>query len=518
MSAAFQAVHLVMVAIYLVMLAILTLYGMYRYVQIVVYYRHQHNAHVPAGKFAELPPITVQLPMYNEMYVAQRVIEGACRIDWPRDKMQIQVLDDSTDETAAEIARGCCDKMRRQGYTIQYIHRTNRMGYKAGALAAAMPEVTGEFIVIFDADFVPTRDMVRRCIDHFTDPAVGCVQTRWDHMNRSQSMLTRSQAIFLDGHFMVEHISRNRSGRFINFNGTAGIWRRKTIDDAGGWQHDTLTEDMDLSFRAQLRGWQFVYRPDVLAPAELPPEMTSFKQQQHRWTKGQVQTAVKLLPSILQAPLPWYVKLEAVFQMTCTIAYIPAILLSLVLFPVWDMNPELFNTPGVVIPLAVASFFGVLTCSAGTFYMLSQKAAGRSTFTTMLMVPLLMALGMGIAVINSVAVLEGLFGRRDTEFVRTPKYGTASGTKDWKKRAGAFQVKRSVVPVVEIIFGVYMAACAALAIGMGSATGTVPFLVIFAFGYLYVGVLTVHNRWLAGRAGKVQAQLQEKASAVAAAA
>jgi cellulose synthase/poly-beta-1,6-N-acetylglucosamine synthase-like glycosyltransferase len=506
-----------MVIIYIVMLAILTVYGMYRYVQIAVYYRHKHKEHVPAGKFTELPPITVQLPMFNEMYVAQRVIEGACQIDWPRDKMQIQVLDDSTDESA-EIARACCEKMRRQGFNIDYVHRTNRTGYKAGALAAAMPEVTGEFIVIFDADFVPTRDMVRKCIDHFTDPNVGCVQTRWDHMNRSQSMLTRSQAIFLDGHFMVEHISRNRSGRFINFNGTAGIWRRKTIDDAGGWQHDTLTEDMDLSFRAQMRGWQFVYLPDVLAPAELPPEMTSFKQQQHRWTKGQVQTAVKLLPSILKAPLPWFVKLEALFQMTCTIAYIPAILLSLVLFPVWDLDPQLFYTPGKIIPLAVASFFGILTCSAGSFYMLSQKAAGRSTFTTMLMVPWLMALGMGIAVINGVAVLEGLFGRRDTEFVRTPKYGSASGSKEWKKRAGAFKVKRSIVPVVEIIFGLYMAACATLAIVTQSATGTIPFSVIFAFGYLYVGVLTLQNRWLAARAGKERAHLQEKAATVAAAA
>jgi cellulose synthase/poly-beta-1,6-N-acetylglucosamine synthase-like glycosyltransferase len=517
MPAAFQAVHLVLVVIYVVTLAILAVYGMYRYVQIVVYYRHHHKAHVPAGKFTELPPITVQLPMFNEMYVAQRVIEGACQIDWPRDKTQIQVLDDSTDESA-EIARACCDRMRRLGHNIRYVHRTSRTGYKAGALAEAMPEVTGEFIVIFDADFVPTRDMVRKCIDFFTDPNVGCVQTRWDHMNRSQSMLTRSQAIFLDGHFMVEHISRNRSGRFMNFNGTAGMWRRKAIDDAGGWQHDTLTEDMDLSFRAQLRGWQFVYLPDVLAPAELPPEMSSFKQQQHRWTKGQVQTAVKLLPSILQAPLPWHVKIEALFQLTCTISYIPAILLSLVLFPVWNVDPELFRTSGVLIPLVVASFFGLLTCSAGTFYMLSQKAAGRSTFTTMLMVPWLMALGMGIAVINGVAVLEGLFGRRDTEFVRTPKYGTASGTKDWKKRAGAFKVKRSIVPVVEIIFGLYMAACAALAIGTDSATGTIPFLVIFSFGYLYVGVLTVHNRWLAARAGKAEAVLQEKVSAVAAAA
>jgi cellulose synthase/poly-beta-1,6-N-acetylglucosamine synthase-like glycosyltransferase len=360
--------------------------------------------------------------------------------------------------------------------------------------------------------------MVRKSIDFFMDPNIGCVQTRWDHMNRMQSLLTRCQAIFLDGHFMIEHVSRNRSGRFINFNGTAGIWRKKAIDDAGGWQHDTLTEDMDLSYRAQLRGWQFVFLPDVLAPAELPPEIVSFKHQQHRWTKGQVQTAVKLLPSILKAPLAWHVKLECLFHLTCTSVYIPAILLSLILFPVWDADPDLFRSPGKLIPLAIASFFGLLTCSAGSFYMLSQKAVGRSTFGTMLMVPLLMALGTGVAVINAVAVLEGLFGRRDTEFVRTPKYGSASGSNAWKKRAGAFKVKGSIVPVIEIIFGLYMALCATLAIGMQSATGTIPFLIIFSFGYLYVGVLTFHSRWITARAGSVVVVEEKKAEAEALAA
>ncbi len=517
MSTFLQIIHITLVVFYLLTLAILAVYGMYRYVQILVYYRHLHKTPKPASKFGELPQITVQLPMFNEMYVAQRVIEGACQIDYPREKMQIQVLDDSTDESQ-EIARACCDEMRRQGFNIQYLHRTNRSGYKAGALCEGLRDATGEFIVMFDADFIPTRDMVRKSIEFFTDPNIGCVQTRWEHMNRSQSMLTRSQAIFLDGHFMIEHISRNRSGRFMNFNGTAGIWRRKAIDDSGGWQHDTLTEDMDLSFRAQLRGWQFVYLPEVLAPAELPPEMMSFKQQQHRWTKGQVQTAVKLLPTILKAQIPWWVKLEALFQLTCTAVYIPAIILSLILFPVWNVDPELFNTPGKIIPLAVASFFGLLTCSAGTFYMLSQKALGRSTFTTMLMVPWLMALGMGVAVINAAAVLEGLFGRRDTEFVRTPKYGNAAGTGQWKKRAGAFKVKLNVVPTIEIIFGLYMGVCATLAILTQSATGTIPFLIIFSFGYLYVGVLTLQSRWLSRKAAQVEvvAKEQKQAEALAA--
>jgi cellulose synthase/poly-beta-1,6-N-acetylglucosamine synthase-like glycosyltransferase len=513
MPSTFEALHTLLVVLYLGVLTILAVYGMYRYVQIIIYYKHLRNVPVVSAKFSELPHVTVQLPMYNEMYVAQRVIEGACQIDWPRDKLQIQVLDDSTDDSA-EIARACVDRLRRLGHNIHYLHRSNREGYKAGALAQGLRDATGEFILLFDADFIPTRDILRRCMDHFTDPNVGCVQTRWDHINRNQSLLTRCQAIFLDGHFMIEHVSRNRSGRFINFNGTAGIWRRKAIDDAGGWQHDTLTEDMDLSYRAQLRGWQFIFLPEVLAPAELPPEIVSFKHQQHRWTKGQVQTAVKLLPSILKAPIPWWVKVESLFHLTCTAVYIPAIILSLILFPVWDMDPDLFKSPGKLIALAVASFFGLLTCSAGSFYMLSQKAVGRSTFSTMMMVPLLMALGTGVSVINAMAVLEGLFGKRDTEFVRTPKYGNAAGSSAWKKRAPSFKkMKLGLLPVIEIIFGLYMAVCAALAIRFDSAPGTVPFLIIFSFGYLYTGILTLHNRWVSSRALRAEVIPEAKADA-----
>jgi cellulose synthase/poly-beta-1,6-N-acetylglucosamine synthase-like glycosyltransferase len=517
MSTIFEVVYAFLVGAYLLTLAILAVYGMYRYVQIGLYWRHGHKAHSPAGRFPELPLVTVQLPMYNEQYVAQRVIEGACQIDWPREKLQIQVLDDSTDGSA-DIARACCERLRRMGHNIEYIHRTNRQGYKAGALANGLLSASGEFVVIFDADFVPERNILRRCIDFFTDPNVGCVQTRWDHMNRTQSLLTRAQAIFLDGHFMIEHVARNRSGRFMNFNGTAGIWRRKAIDDAGGWQHDTLTEDMDLSYRAQLRGWQFVYLPEILAPAELPPEIVSFKQQQHRWTKGQVQVAIKLLPLVLKSQQPWWVKAEAVFALTNGAVYIPAIILSAIIFPVWASNPDLFHSPSQVVALSVASFFGLLTCSAGTFYVMSQKAVGRSTFKTTLMVPFLMALGTGISIINAVAVLEGLFGRRDTEFVRTPKYGNAAGSKQWKQRAGAFKVKLSMLPFIELILGLYMGTCAAFGILYNTARGTVPFLIIFSSGYLYVGAMTLRSRWLASRSAKGAELVEQQKDAEAIAA
>jgi cellulose synthase/poly-beta-1,6-N-acetylglucosamine synthase-like glycosyltransferase len=518
MTTALEALHLVLVGMYILAMVVLTVYGLHRYLLIYLYHRVDRTAPQPAGKFSELPTVTVQLPMYNEMYVAQRVIEGACRIDWPREKLQIQVLDDSTDESAG-IAQACCEQMRRLGHNIHYIHRTNRSGYKAGALSNGLHEASGEFIVIFDADFIPPRDILRRCMDYFVDPNIGCVQTRWDHINRHQSLLTRAQAIFLDGHFMIEHLARNRSGRFMNFNGTAGIWRRKAIEDAGGWQHDTLTEDMDLSYRAQLRGWQFMFLPDVLSPAELPPEIVAFKQQQHRWTKGQVQTTIKLLPSILKAPIPWWIKVEAFLHLTNAAVFMPAIALSMILFPVWCADPDLFNTKWKLVALVIASFFGILTCSAGSFYMLAQKAVGRSTFATLCLVPFLMALGMGISLINAAAVLEGLFGRRDSEFVRTPKYGAAQGTRqEWRKKAGAFKVKLGTLPFIEITFGLYMSACAAIAITTHTASGTVPFLIIFAVGYFYVGGLTLHSRWLNARSIKAQAVLetQKQAEALAA--
>ncbi len=495
------AIHAVLVSLYLLTLGVLTVYGMHRYLQIYLYYKHHRKEPHPVGAFTELPKVTVQLPMYNEMYVAARIIEGACALDYPRDRLQIQVLDDSTDGSA-EIARECCERMRRQGHNVHYIHRTNRQGYKAGALANGLTQASGEFVVIFDADFVPTKDMILRSINFFTDPNIGCVQTRWSHLNRTQSMLTRCQAIFLDGHFMIEHTARNRSGRFINFNGTAGTWRKKAIEDSGGWQHDTLTEDVDLSYRAQLRGWKFIFLPELLAPAELPPEMTAFKQQQHRWTKGQVQTAVKLLPSILRAQLPLRVKAEAFFHLTNTAVYLPAIVLSLILFPVWFVAPDLFNSTNTLAAMVIASFCGLLTASAGTFYMLSQKAVGRSQLATLGLVPFLMAIGMGISVINGMAVLEGLFGGGETEFVRTPKYGTAgtAAAGDWKKKTGSFKKKRSLLPYLEVTFGLYIAGCAAFAVWTHSAWGTIPFLVIFSFGYLYVGLLTLRSRWLSGRA------------------
>ncbi len=499
MPSLIQALHGTFITLYVATLAVLTVYGVHRYVQVFLYWRHSRKKVEPAGRFEKLPKVTIQLPMYNEQFVAERVIEAACQMDYPSHLLQIQVLDDSTDESA-QVAEDCCKRMRDKGHDIVYVHRTNRLGYKAGALENGLKTATGEFVAIFDADFIPQPDMISRTIQYFVDPNIGCVQTRWDHINRDQSILTRCQAVFLDGHFMIEHTARNRSGRFINFNGTAGIWRKRAIEESGGWQHDTLTEDMDLSYRAQLRGWHFIYLPNLLSPAELPPEIAAFKQQQHRWTKGLVQTAVKLLPTILAARLPLRVKCEAFFHLTCGTVYIPAVLLSLLLFPTFYLQTDLFSSHNIVVAVAVSSFFGLLTCSAGTFYMMSQQAIGRSAIKTFFMIPFLMAVGIGISVINGLAVLEGLFGKQDTEFVRTPKYGTAE---QWKKRAGTFKKSRSALPYVELTLGLYMAGCVVACIMTRKALGTLPFLIIFSFGYLYVAVMSFYSRWVSQRAPRV---------------
>src|SRR5688572_16776244 len=278
---------LLLFGLYVSILCAVAFYGLHRYILVYLYVKHRHKGFVPVRNYdeADLPFVTVQLPMFNEEMVAERIIRATCHIDYPLDKLEIQVLDDSTDHSA-DIARRACEEWAAKGYPIKFIHRTDRTGYKAGALEEGLKEARGQFIAIFDADFVPPRDILRNCIHNFTDDKVGMVQVRWDHLNRNASLLTKTQAIFLDAHFVIEHTARNRSGRFMHFNGTAGVWRRSTIEDAGGWQHDTLTEDLDLSYRAQLKGWKFVYLPQFCAPAELPPEVISFKQQAHRWTKG----------------------------------------------------------------------------------------------------------------------------------------------------------------------------------------------------------------------------------------
>src|SRR6267378_2713428 len=309
-----NAFDLALLIPYFIVLIILAAYGAHRYWMVYLYYKHKKNkTTAPSAYFEDLPRVTVQLPIFNEQYVVDRLLDAVCKLEYPREKLDIQLLDDSTDETVV-VACGLVERYAALGHPVSYLHRDNRSGFKAGALEEGLKTAKGEFVAIFDADFVPSPDFLLQCIHHFTDLKIGMVQTRWTHINRSYSLLTEVEAILLDGHFVLEHSARSRSGVFFNFNGTAGMWRRAAIDEAGGWQHDTLTEDTDLSYRAQLQGWKFIYLQDVECPAELPVEMTAFKTQQARWAKGLIQVSKKILPLVLRSHTPWRTKVEAWYQ------------------------------------------------------------------------------------------------------------------------------------------------------------------------------------------------------------
>lgn len=356
-----------------------------------------------------------------------------------------------------------------------------------------LKSATGEFVAVYDADFVPRPDNLKDAIHYFTDDNVGMVQLRWEHINRDHSLLTRLQAIYLDAHFMIEHTARNRSGRFMNFNGTAGIWRRVAIEDAGSWQHDTLTEDLDLSYRCQLKGWTFVYLPDVTAPAELPPEIQGFKQQQFRWTKGAIQTAKKMLPAIVRSNLPFRVKLEAFFHLTNPMAYLFMSIMVLILMPVSFIRFSLdANESFSPVFWGIIVFF-LASCSASTFYMCSQREIFHRWSDKLIYLPLLMGVGVGIAINNSLAVLEALIGK-ESAFERTPKFGvsTEDGKDDWLPKASSFVRRNNIVPLIELAYGFYVSACAVMYLERAASWLMVlPFLVIFAIGYFYVACLTL---------------------------
>ena len=434
-----------------------------------------------------LPRVTVQLPIYNEMYVADRLIEAVCRIDYPRERLEIQVLDDSTDETRS-VAELAVRRFAAQGVDIKYYHRADRSGFKAGALEAGLKAARGEFVAIFDADFIPPPDFLTRIMPHFADGGIGMVQARWGHINRDYSLLTKIQAILLDGHFVLEHGSRNRGGLFFNFNGTAGIWRRVAITDAGGWQHDTLTEDLDLSYRAQLRGWQFVFLQDLVAPAEVPVEMNAFKSQQHRWAKGSIQTCRKLLPRILQSRLPLAVKAEAFFHLSANFNYLLMCVLSVLMAPsmVIRYNMGWYEMLLIDLPLFVAA-----TASVANFYMVCQRELHADWTTRLKYLPFLMSIGIGLTVNNTRAVCEALFNR-PSEFARTPKYRIEGTEDEWigKKYRQNFTVQ----PMIELALGLYFTATVFYALSNG-IYGTLPFLVLFQMGFLYTGLLSLVQQY-----------------------
>jgi len=487
-----NAFDLALLIPYFVVLILLASYGIHRYILVYLYYRNKEkHTDEPPGYFSELPRVTVQLPIFNEQFVVERLLDAICRVNYPLEKLDIQLLDDSTDETKA-VARGLVEYYADRGFPITYHHRTNREGFKAGALAAGMKSAKGEFIAIFDADFVPPEDFLLRTIHHFTDPKIGMVQTRWTHINRNYSFLTEVEAILLDGHFVLEHSGRARSNVFFNFNGTAGIWRRSAIEEAGGWQHDTLTEDTDLSYRAQLKGWKFVYLQDVECPAELPVEMTAFKTQQARWAKGLIQTGRKILPRVLKSNQPFHVKLEAWYHLTANLSYPLMVVLSVLLLPAMVIRfyQGWFQMLYIDLPLFLASTFSI-----SSFYLVSQRELFPKTWPrAFLYLPFLMALGIGLTVTNTRAVLEALLGKQ-TAFARTPKYRVES--KKDKIKSSNYRHRLGWVPWIELLIGSYFALTVYYAL-VNENYITVPFLVLFVIGYWYTGLMSLLQGRLAG--------------------
>jgi cellulose synthase/poly-beta-1,6-N-acetylglucosamine synthase-like glycosyltransferase len=482
-SSAAAALGPAVLTLYYLILAVLAFFGVHRLWMVLLYLKTRRHTPVRPPDPQLWPLVTVQLPLYNEMYVAARLIDAVCSLDYPRDRLEIQVLDDSTDETTA-IVRRLVAEHRAQGIDIKLVHRDDRRGFKAGALAAGLEQARGELLAVFDADFVPQPEFLRQAVPHFADPGIGLVQGRWMHINRSYSLLTQVQSIFLDGHFMIEHIARNRSNCFFNFNGTAGVWRRAAIAEGGGWEHDTLTEDLDLSYRAQLIGWRFLYLPELAVPSELPVDVNGFKTQQYRWAKGAIQTGRKLIGRVLRAPLPARVKFEALVHLTNNISYPLMLLLSLLIFPAMLLRR---GTSMRMLMLVDLPFFLSATASVLVFYLMSQVAGGTGWRRQLRYLPALMGLGIGLSVVNAHAVLSGLV-RRGGTFHRTPKYRIESSGQEW--RGKRYRAGVSSTFAVEAVLAAYFTLCTAFALVSGMWL-SVPFLLLFVQGYGYMALLSV---------------------------
>ncbi len=485
-----------LVAYFLVLIG-MSGYGFHRLLMVILYLRHRKDVPQPAGQWDELPMVTIQLPMFNEKFVVEGLLRKVTAIDYPKDRLEIQILDDSTDDTY-ELCQQQVAFYRAQGFDIVCLHRTDRTGFKAGALEAADAVAKGEFLLILDADFRPEPDILKAVMPYFTDPKVALVQTRWGHINRNKNLLTRLQSVFLDGHFALEQTVRNRSGRFFTFNGTAGVWRKSAITDAGGWEHDTITEDMDLSYRAQMKGWRFVYLNDYVTPAELPEDMDGFKAQQHRWTKGCIQVCQKMLVDIWRSNAPLKAKMEATTHLTCNYSYLALILLCFLVMPVCTGYVEPTGTwswESLQMILLTFTLFFFATVTVCMFYVTAEAIVKpkRWYMVFALIIPLL-ALGVGMAVNNAKAVLEAVFGQQ-SEFVRTPKFGESKeGALSIEKRAKGYKAIKSVlVPLMEFAFGCFFGYVEVMNIIDNNWLGFVlmsPFL-----GFFYTSISSFARLW-----------------------
>ncbi|MBA4312096.1 MAG: glycosyl transferase family 2 [Chlorobiaceae bacterium] len=478
---------------YFISLTILFVFGSSGFVMIYYYLKHRNTKQEPVDFLKEFPAVTIQLPLYNEYYVVERLIDSVCLIDYPKEKFEIQVLDDSTDETTSLLA-GIIEQYKNKGYDIHHIRRNSREGYKAGALKEGLKSARGEFVAIFDADFVPHTDFLMKTLPYFHDSKIGLVQTRWEHLNSEYSFLTRVQAMALDGHFVIEQNVRNKAGFFINFNGTGGIWRKECIFDAGNWEADTLTEDLDLSYRAQLKGWKFKFLNHVTSPAELPSEINALKSQQFRWTKGAIETARKILPKVWKSDLSLEKKIHATFHLSNNIVF-PFILLAGILnVPlIFIKHQGGYETYFSVMAVFVFAFIGSFL-----FYLYSQKDVYKDWQRRMLLFPLFMAGSMGFAVNNTKAVIEGLI-KKKSEFVRTPKYKVIDKKDAWLDKKYVLK-KFNYTVIIESALALYCL------FGVVSSIyylelAAVPFQLLFTMGFGLVAWLSIRHAWMARKLG-----------------
>lgn len=480
----------IVLIVYILIMSIILIFASHGIIMLFYHRKYIKNIPQSLDTLSLDKIVTIQLPLYNELYVVERLINSVCKIEYPKDKLEIQVLDDSTDETVNLVSKLVKQK-QKEGFDIHHIRRGSRIGFKAGALKEGLKTAKGELIAIFDADFVPQSDFLMNTLRYFTNEKIGMVQTRWEHLNEDFSILTKIQALALNGHFVMEQPIRNRAGFFINFNGTGGVWRKECIEDAGNWQDDTITEDLDLSYRAQLNGWKFVYLRDFTTPAELPSEMNALKAQQFRWTKGAIETAKKLLPLVWKSKIPLRIKLQSTFHLTNNIVF-PFILLVGIL-----------NVPLIFIKNAgpysmffnIMSIFVVAFISSFLFYLYAQKDVYNDWRKRITLFPLFMAGSMGLAVNNSKAVVEGLLDRK-SEFVRTPKFKIVNKTDSFvSKKNYRSRSKLNSTLIIELVLAVYCL------IGVFASIyfmeiAALPFHLMFFFGFASVASLSIKHSFL----------------------
>jgi len=470
-------------ALYAVVIMILTMYAVHAWIMFFYYIRSRHKKPLQTKAIEKFPLVCVQLPMYNEKYVVERLLKWVTRLDWPRNRLDIQVLDDSTDETT-EICRRLVKYYHAQGFRIRLLHRTDRNGYKGGALTEGLRKTRASLVAVFDADFLPAPDFLKRTIPYFKDRKVAVVQSRWEHINHDYSILTRVQAILLDQHFTIEQQMRNRFGHFMTFNGTAGVWRKRAIEDAGGWDGNCLAEDVDLSFRAQLKGWKFIYLNDLKSPSELPIDVAGFKSQQFRWAKGTIQAGKKLLPSILSSKLSFLSKFEAVVHVTAHLVYPLLLMLALLTLPLLLVRNSGADYRSYFVFMSV---FSIGALPYFLLYFFAQKDSYPDWKSRLGAVPLVISVVMALCVNNSIAVIEGFLGKA-SEFVRTPKYNITARDMADHKRGYRARLKPSTF--VELGLGIYLTATAVYSL-VTMQFAILPFIVLYAFGFLYFSLSAI---------------------------